>query len=129
MGAWPITAALQSTEGIVANEQDIKVAAEDFQSLGQKLEALYSTLSEGEAHVFGCLMESAASGAGQIPPPAWITPHFKYKPRGGAHLIAGGADGLTVLLTGRGKLIVVKPGDPLPEGRHTDVLGAIPIRG
>lgn len=124
-----ITASLRITERMMVNEQNIKVTAEDFQSLGQKLEALHSTLSEGEAHVFGFLMESASAGAGQIPAPAWITPYFKYKPRGARQLVTGGADGLTVLLTGRGKLIVVKPEGPLPVERPADVLAAIPIRG
>ena len=113
----------------MANELNIKVAAEDFQSLGKKLEALHSTLPDAEAHIFEFLMESASAGAGQIPAPSWITPHFKYRPRGGSHLVAGGPDGLTVVLTGRGRLIVVKPEGPLPVERHADVLAAIPIRG
>ncbi|HYM13909.1 MAG TPA: hypothetical protein VEU62_24435 [Bryobacterales bacterium] len=112
----------------MAKKLRVKVARADFEKLGQKLERLYSTLSSGEAHVFEFLMEGAAAGAGQWPPPAWITPRFRYKPRGAQMLVAGGADGLTILINSHGKITVVPPIGPLPFDRHADALGAIPIR-
>ena len=74
-------------------------------------------------------MEAVAAGARQAPPPSWITPRFRYKPRGAKALVAGGADGLTILINSHGKITVVPPIGPLPMDRHTDVLAAIPIRG
>ena len=105
-----------------------RVEAADFESLGRKLEQLHATLSPSEAHVFAFLMESAAAGAAQFPPPPWLVPRFTYRPRGARHLITGGNEGLTVVITGRGKIIIVH-GDPLPTEFPNDALGAIPIRG
>jgi hypothetical protein len=107
----------------------IKVKPGEFESLGKKLERLFANLSPGEAEVFSFLMEAVAIGAGQAPPPAWITPHFRYKPRGAKALVVGGSDGLTILINAHGKITIVPPIGPLPMDRHTDVLGAIPIQG
>ena len=107
----------------------IKVKPREFESLGKKLERLFSTLPPGEAAVFSFLMEAVAIGAGQAPPPSWITPRFRYKPRGAKALVVGGSDGLTILINSHGKITVVPPIGPLPMDRHTDALGAIPIQG
>jgi hypothetical protein len=113
-------------------QERVEVKRADFESLGTKLEKLYSQLSQGEASIFEFLMENAVSAARQDhPPPKFVTnnlkPRFRFKPRGGAHLVAGGSDGLTIVITGRGKMIVVPPKGPLPTERIVDVLGAIRI--
>jgi hypothetical protein len=106
----------------------IKVSAKDFESLGQKLEQLHASLSPAEAHVFEFFIENAAAAAGQFPPPPWFRPHFRYKPRGGAGLVAGGVDGFTILIKSNGKIIVVPPIGPLSLDR-SGLLAAIPISG
>ena len=105
----------------------VQVTPKAFEALGQKLERLHSTLSSDEANIFEFLMESAAAGAGQWPPPSRIHPKFRYKPRGAKALVAGGADGLTILINAHGKITVVPPEGPLPTDRSA--LGAIPIQG
>jgi hypothetical protein len=112
----------------MTNEKRVKVDGRDFESLGLKLQRLHSTLSTNEAYIFEYLMEEAAAGAGQWPQPPWIKPRLKYKPRGARMLVAGGADGLTILINSHGKITVVPPQGPLPTDRG-DALGAIPIRG
>ncbi|HLW64323.1 MAG TPA: hypothetical protein VKS79_03320 [Gemmataceae bacterium] len=113
------------------SDDQVKVKSADFESLGKKLEAFHSKLTEGEANIFEFLIENAAAAASLTPPPKWFTvrPHFKFKPRGAKHLVSGGADGLTILITGRGKIIVVPPEGPLPTEVPTDVLGAVRIQG
>jgi len=93
---------------------------------------LHSSLSTPERQVFEFLLESAADAAGQSPPPPWMKSRFRFKPRhprGATMLVAGGSDGLTILITRSGKIIVVPPEGPLPTDRDADVLGAIPING
>ena len=104
-----------------------RVTPADFSSLGEKLQRLRATLSAGEAKVFEYLMESAGAGAGQLPPPSWFRLRFKYKPRGAKMLVAGGVDGLTILINSHGKITVVPPEGPLPTDRTG--VGAIPING
>jgi len=105
----------------------IRVSPADFASLGEKLQRMRKTLSAGEANVFEYLMESAGAAAGQWPPPSWFRLRFKYKPRGAKMLVAGGADGLTILINSHGKITVVPPEGPLPTDRTG--AGAIPING
>ena len=110
----------------------VKLNTADFESLGQKLERLHSSLSTPERQVFEFLLESAADAAGQSPPPPWMKSRFRFKPRhprGAKMLVAGGSDGLTILITRSGKIVVVPPEGPLPTDRDADVLGAIPING
>jgi len=111
----------------MAGGNRVKVTRKELESLGRKLEKLHSTLSSGEAAAFEFLVESAVAAAGFAPPPPWITPRFRYKPRGAKMLVAGGADGLTILINSHGKITVVPPIGPLPTERF-GALGAIPIR-
>jgi hypothetical protein len=112
------------------NQKPVRLKPRDFQSLGEKLQHLHSTLPPGEARFFEFLLESALAAAGQKPPPPWINTHIPSKPHGSKRgIVAGGADGLTILVNRYGKFYVIEPEGPLPTERGADILGAIPIRG
>ena len=111
----------------MANESQIQLDKSDFSGLGKKLEALHASLPPAEQALFEYLMEAAAAGAGQAPPPPWMHPKFKYKPRGAKALVVGGSDGLTVLINSHGQITVVHPEGPLPTDRTS--AGAIPFQG
>lgn len=109
----------------------VKVAPADFQSLGKKLQRLHSSLSSGEAHVFESLIGTLAPGANKLRQHGWF-----HIPRswGVGHnvptLVAGGSDGLTILVYKNGKVVVIGPEGPMPEGPWLTGLGAIiPISG
>jgi hypothetical protein len=107
-------------------EIQVKVNPDQIESLGRKLEHLYVNLSEVEKDVFQYLMEAIASEF-KASLPLWLKPQIHIKPRGGRHLVIGGANGLLVVITGRGRLVVVKPEGPLPTEFPPDILGAILI--
>jgi hypothetical protein len=106
----------------------VQVNAKDFASLSEKLQKLHGSLSANEANIFEWLIEAAAMGGGQAPPPPWIVQHFKYKPRGAKSLVIGGSDGITVLISGRGHITVVPPEGPLPTERG-GYAGALVVSG
>jgi hypothetical protein len=130
------TAQDKETAGGKKSKDRVEVKPGDFESLGKKLEGL--KLSQGEAHILEFLLENAASAARQVPPPKWlkdrlklqIKRNYKYRPRGAKHLVASGgagADGLTILVTGRGKIVVVRPEGPLPTELPEGVLDPMSI--
>lgn len=110
----------------MAKKDQVVLKEGDIKGLSEKLQGLYRSLPPGQAQLFEYLMEAAGLGAGQWPPPPWVQPKFKYKPRGAKVLVFGGADGLTILMNSHGKITVVPPIGPLPMDR-TGM--AIPIPG
>lgn len=109
----------------------IKVASADFTSLGKKLQNLHTTLSSGEAKIFESFMGILGVGANHIPPHKWF--HIP-KSWGVGHnvptLVAGGNDGLTILVYKNGKVVVIGPEGPLPDGPWgTGLTAAISTQG
>ena len=93
--------------------ETIVVGKADVKAVASKLSAFVSSLSANEKEVMGWLLERA----GEAPPLSVL--HIRYKPRGGQHLVIGGADGLLVLIS-RSGIHVTPPEGPLP----TDLVGA-----
>ena len=112
------------------NQKPVRLEPRDFESLGEKLQQLHSTLPPGEARVFEFLLESAVTAAGQKAPPPWSN-KVRSKPHGSGKraIVKGGADDLTILVNRYGKFYVIEPEGPLPTERRADILGALPIRG
>ena len=106
----------------MATPETLMLARKDFESVGRKLQGFVEQLSPTEQGVMAWLMARAAFG---IPPGGGLLPpHPHYRPRGGKHLVLGGADGLLVLFGYHG-FRVIHPEGPLPTDLANNVGAAI----
>jgi hypothetical protein len=87
-------------ESVVVQRADVEAAA-------SRLTALITALPPAQKEVMGWLMQRAGFA------PALLPGHFRYKPRGGSHLVVGGADGLLVTIS-RSGIHITPPEGPLP---------------
>lgn len=111
------------------NQKPVRLEPRDFESLGEKLQHLHSTLSPGEARVFEFLLKRAVTAAGNKAPPPLVN-KVRSKPHGSKRaLVRGGADGRTVLVNRYGQFYVIEPEGPFPTELPAHILGAISISG